>query len=337
MDATRVRLPSAETSAWRRLALRIGIATGLILFVALVCFLGRDGYRDGDEVGGISVLDALYYASVSVTTTGYGDITPVTEGTRLATILLVTPARILFLILLVGTTVELLTAQTLQRLRRQRWRRRLRDHVIICGYGTKGRVAAQTLIDQGVRRDTIVVVEADPDSIEDAGRAGLAVVHGDATRTDVLMEAGIDEAAHVVVALQRDDTSVLVTLTAREHNKRAIIVAAAREDENAHLLHESGANSVVRTASAAGRMLGLGSRSPQLIDVLEDLTTIGQGIDLVERAVETSECGSAGSVQKGSSVVAVVRNGRTFRWDDPEVEVLAEGDRLVCLKSNRER
>jgi voltage-gated potassium channel len=50
---------------------------------------------------------------VSVTTTGYGDITPVTDAARLATILIVTPARILFLLLLLGTTIELLT---------ERWR-----------------------------------------------------------------------------------------------------------------------------------------------------------------------------------------------------------------------
>jgi voltage-gated potassium channel len=91
----------------------------------------------------------------------------------------------------------------------------------------------------------------------------------------------------------------------------------------------------VRTASAAGRILGLGSRSPQLVDVLEDLTTIGQGLDLVDRPVDPSECGLDGTVHKGSSVVAVVRDGRTYRWDDPEVEVLQPGDRLVCLKSHR--
>jgi voltage-gated potassium channel len=75
----RVHLPRSGTSAWRKLALRLAFAVSLILFVAVVCFLGREGYRDGDDVGGLSVVDALYYASVSVTTTGYGDITPVTE------------------------------------------------------------------------------------------------------------------------------------------------------------------------------------------------------------------------------------------------------------------
>ena len=90
-------------------------------------------------------LDALYYATVSITTTGYGDITPVTTGTRLATTVIITPARILFLILLVGTTLEVLAEGSRQAVRQRSWRRRLHDYTIVCGYGTKGRSAIAVL------------------------------------------------------------------------------------------------------------------------------------------------------------------------------------------------
>ena len=81
------------------------------MFVTLVAYLGRDGYRDNNGTP-VGFLDALYYSTVSITTTGYGDITPVTDGARLATTLLITPARILFLIILVGTTIEVLAERT---------------------------------------------------------------------------------------------------------------------------------------------------------------------------------------------------------------------------------
>ncbi len=95
-----------------------------VLFIALVAFFGRAGYTDAAG-GAISFLDALYYATVSVTTTGYGDITPVSDGARLLTTLVVTPVRVLFLVLLVGTTVEILTERSLHVIRLRRWRKRL--------------------------------------------------------------------------------------------------------------------------------------------------------------------------------------------------------------------
>ncbi len=140
-----VTLPRRVTSPLAVLGRRLLIAMGLMSFVALVSYLGRAGYRDsaGGEVG---LLDAVYYATVSITTTGYGDIVPVSTEARLVTTLLVTPARILFLILLVGTTVEFLAEDARERLRIRRWRASLNDHTIVCGFGTKGRSAIDALV-----------------------------------------------------------------------------------------------------------------------------------------------------------------------------------------------
>jgi voltage-gated potassium channel len=89
----------------------------------------------------LSLLDCIYYATVSLSTTGYGDITPVTPSARLVNVLVITPLRVAFLIVLIGTTVETLTTQSRQALKIQRWRSRVRNHTIVVGYGTKGRTA----------------------------------------------------------------------------------------------------------------------------------------------------------------------------------------------------
>ena len=75
---------------------------------------------------------------MSVSTTGYGDIVPVSDTARLITTIVVTPLRLIFLIIFVGTTVELLTERSRQSFRIQRWRSRVRDHTVVVGYGTKG-------------------------------------------------------------------------------------------------------------------------------------------------------------------------------------------------------
>ena len=135
-----VSLPGEDASPLRRIGVRVLVAVGLVFFVALLTYVGRDGYIDPED-DSVSLLDAFYYSTVSITTTGYGDIRPVTDEARLATTLLVTPARILFLILLVGTTLEVLADRTRTAYRLGRWRKKLKDHTIVCGFGTKGRSA----------------------------------------------------------------------------------------------------------------------------------------------------------------------------------------------------
>src|SRR5215218_8427197 len=136
-DAVRLELPGSEPGPLRRILWRVALALGLIAFVALLTYLGRDGYVDPED-DSVSLLDAFYYSTVSITTTGYGDIRPVTDETRLLTTILVTPARVLFLILLVGTTLEILAQRSRDAYRQARWRRTLKDHIIICGFGVKG-------------------------------------------------------------------------------------------------------------------------------------------------------------------------------------------------------
>ena len=303
---------------------------GLLLVVTLVAYLGRAGYSDSGG-GEINLLDAFYYASVSITTTGYGDITPASDGARLLTAILVTPARILFLILLVGTTVELLTEQAREGYRQRRWRSGLKNHIIVCGYGTKGRSAVDELLGRGVDRSRIVVIDSDSGAIERANADGVAAVAGDSTTTVVLERAGVRDATSVIVAANRDDATVLTTLTARELNPSATIASAVREEENTHLVREGGANSVISSSGGAGRLLGLATQSPSVVAVLEDLLAVGAGLDIVERGPSARELEDGPYSEPGELVIAVNRDGEMIRFDDPRVAPLRAGDRVVCL------
>jgi voltage-gated potassium channel len=333
-DHADIRLPSSDHGPLSVLLRRLGLAALLVVVVSIITYVDRDGFRDssGDP---IDALDALYFGAVSVTSTGYGDITPVSDGARLVNIFVVMPAGVLFLVILVSTTLEVLAERTRTVYREKRWRRTLQDHTIVCGYGVKGRSAIETLRAHGVAADRIVVIDARPDIVEEARRAGHAGVVADASASASLEAAGIRDAAAVVVAPDRDDSAVLITLTARELNPKARIVASVRESENAHLLQQGGADSVVVSSGAAGRLLGHAVKSPRVVQVLEDLLSVGEGLDIMERDVTSEEVGMPlGSVPASAPIIAVVRGEEVLRFDDRRIGDVRAGDRLVCLCSN---
>ena len=335
-DAHRVILPQNAVPPFIAMRNRLIAAIGLVVFVAAVAYIGRDGYVDGDG-DPISILDAIYYASVSITTTGYGDITPQSDTARLMTVLLVTPARVTFLIILVGTTLEVLTERTRTRLREARWRTKVKNHYIVCGYGVKGRSAVDVLLARDVSEDRILVIDSRREAIDRANSRGLAGIHGNAASTDVLRAADIARCQAVIVAPQEDDAAVLIVLTARQLAKGVNIVASVREKENIELLDQSGANSVITSSESAGRLLGLAVDSPRLVRVLEELATTGLGLDIAERVVEDHEVGPVANLPADQLVVAVVRRNQLHRFDEEEAARTEPGDRLVYLYSNHNR
>ncbi|HEX6602184.1 MAG TPA: potassium channel family protein [Solirubrobacterales bacterium] len=328
-----IDLPGGEAGPLRKIGFRLAVALALITLVALITYIGRDGYVDPEDET-ISLLDAFYYSTVSITTTGYGDVRPASDEARLMTTILVTPARILFLILLVGTTLEILAERSRTAYRIARWRRHLKDHTIICGYGVKGRTAARTLMDKGTSPDQIVVIEPNEEERTRATADGLAAVDGRADRQEVLLEAGIRDASALIVAPDRDDAAVLITLTARELSPALCIVAAVREEENVHLLHQSGADSVITSSGAAGRLLGLSTHTPQITEVMEDLMTVGEGLDIKERTIGPDEVGPPPLGPDEAIMLAIVRDGEVLRFGDPRIGEMRVGDRLVELFSH---
>ena len=216
----------------------------------------------------------------------------------------------LFLIILVGTTLEILAERSREVFRLGRWRKSLGDHTIICGYGTKGQSAVKTLRGKGVDGKHIVVIDESAAARSRAVSDGLAAIAGSAADGQVLTDARIADARSVIVAVDRDDSAVLITLTARELNASATIVASVREEENVHLLHQSGADAVITSSAAAGRLLGLSSETPQVTEVLEDLLTVGEGLDIAERDIGPADAGPMPRAAHEAVILAVVRQRR---------------------------
>ena len=154
------------------------------------------------------------------------------------------------------------------------------------------------------------MVERSAAALRQATSAGLVAIEGSATRSSVLEEAHVRSAKAVIIATDSDDASVLVALTVRQLTAGQVrIIAAVREAENAPLLKQSGAHHVIVSSATAGRLLGLSTSAPPLIDVVEDLLTPGQGMALAMRSAERDEVGKSPR-ELECVVIALVRRGK---------------------------
>lgn len=331
-----IKFPARRWSPMRNIGVRVGIALLALAVTTVIVYTEQSCYQDRGEIGNLSWIDAFYYSTVSLSTTGYGDITPICESSRLVNALVITPLRFLFLIVLVGTTIEVLTQRTREQFRSQRWRTNVNNHTVIIGYGVKGRAAAQGLIDAGVSRSEIVIVAPDRQIVDEAARDGFVAVLGDGRREEVLRDAAVERAQRIVVATDEDDTTTLVTLTARRLAPNATIVAAVRESQNADILKQSGANTVIPTAESAGRLMSLSLLSNAAGEIMEDLLDSGRGLEVTERDITREELGlsPADLDARGQIVLAVVRQGVTHRFDSDAIDRLQSGDRLVVIRHN---
>jgi voltage-gated potassium channel len=328
-----VSLPERTASPAIELLRRGLLALLLLLIVVLIVYIDRDSYTDNYD-GEVGLIDAVYYATVTITTTGYGDITPVAPHARVVSAVVVTPLRIAFLVLLVGTTIEVLAHHGRRIFKDARWRKRMRNHIV--GFGTKGKSAVETLQNNGMNPTQVVIIDSRPSAITDANVRGYAAIEGDATRREILRRAEILKAREVLITVDRDDSAILVMLTVRQLNPSAHVVVAVREDDNASLLRQSGANAVVTSSEAVGRLLGLSAISPHLGTIIEDLLSSKEGLEVWERPVTKDEIGRSPGEVEGERVIAVVRNKTLRRFYDPTVATLEAGDQVVVVRQAAE-
>lgn len=208
----------------------------------------------------------------------------------------------------------------------------MRNHTVIIGYGTTGQSAAATLLRGSTTADRIVVIDLESAAVTAANAHGLAAFEGDATSRDLLRRAELPKAREVIITVGRDDTAILTTLTVRQLNRGAHVVVAVNDADNVPLIRQSGADGVVTSSDAVGRLMGLSSISPQLGEVIEDLLSSGHGLEIHQRLVTAAEDGVAAKELPGEKVLAVIRNRTLRRFFEQGAEVLHTGDEIVVIR-----
>ena len=207
----------------------------------------------------------------------------------------------------------------------------LREHVVVIGFGGRGRAAVDAMLAQGRRPGDIVAVDTDAAALQTASCRGLLTCRGSATDHRALREAGIKRAAAVIVAVGQDEAALSAARIVRDIADDVKVFVAVHDWEHAQLLRESDANTVVICEELAGRLLAAATTDPEIVVLIDDLLTPETGYVIAERTVERHEVGLAAQ-HLSDTVIGVVRDGWLTRANMPAVGSLVSGDRILYVR-----
>ncbi|EZP70857.1 Potassium transporter TrkA [Sphingomonas paucimobilis] len=313
---------------WADLAWRVALVFGLVAVVLAIHWVGRDGLKDNLD-GRISFIDVLYFTTVTVTTVGYGDIVPVSPEARLFEALLVTPIRLFVWLIFLGTAYNLFFRNILYRWRMARIQADLHNHIIVTGFGTSGSEAVHELLARGVDPREIVVVDPDEKALIQAEDLGCNVMCGDSTRDRTLKDVAVHRARTLIVSAGRDDTSILITLTARHLAPRLPISIVVRNEDNELPARQAGATTVINPVSFAGLLLAGSTSGPHIADYMADLAATGGQVRLHERCVMPEEVGGPLSAIRTGLGVRIYRGTQVIGFWEPGATQLQSGDMII--------
>ncbi|MGB7407516.1 MAG: potassium channel family protein [Pontixanthobacter sp.] len=330
-----VRIP-----VWGDLGIRLGIALFLLGIVIMIHWWDRGGLVDNLD-GEVSFSDVVYFTMISVTTTGFGDIAPITDRARMVEAVIVTPIRFAVFFIFVGTAYNFIMKRSWEKFRMNRIQEQLSGHIVVLGYGVSGSESVNELIERGTDPSDIVVIDPTEERLAEAEKLGCNVMAADATRDETLNAVRISKARNILVSAGRDDTSILIVLTVRHLAPNVPISVVVRADDNERLARQAGANNVINPVRFTGLLLAGSAKGAHIADYLADLASVTGRVHLVEREITIEECGCAiTELETGGRGLRVYRDGVALGFWEDECQNLQPGDivvEIVPTESGQER
>lgn len=319
------------------------LIAAIVVLLSIIA-IGTVGYVVLED---LSVGEAAYLTTMTITTVGYGDLAPRTPGGRLFTILLVVSGlgTVLYLatvgaqMLIEGHLREFFGRTAMQRRTGQ-----LSDHVIVCGYGRFGRVVAEELLSNGA---DVVVVDQDPALDTELKALGAPYLIGSALADDVLEQAGVARARAIVVATPSDPDNVFITLSVREKNPRIRIHARGETEAGLRRLQLAGATQALSAYHSGGVRMAASILRPAVVDFLElSLPGHHEEVALEEMRID-ARCGLVGmsiadverdrprlrvvALKRATEPIHIIPDASTTLSVDDLLVVIGEREGLVRL------
>src|SRR5437870_3317134 len=312
--------------------LRFRLAAILLVIVIAV---GVTGYT---LINRWNLLDSFYMVIITISTVGYTEVHPQSQAGRLFTsgLIVVGVATMLYGF---GVFAETLADNAFGRYRRERRLQRdldhLRDHYIICGYG---RIGTQIVAEFEDHKVPYVVIDQTEEAVERIRAEGRLHIEGDASKEEILKQAGIERARGLISAVDSDERAVYIVLAARAFNPNLYIVARAGRPDSIRRLELAGATRTISPYVMAGHRMALLAIRPAMVDVLDTLHHGEGGIGVEEMVVISGTAAEGKTLEEAglltpdaAKVLAVRRRDGNLHVNPSGSLRLEEGDLVIAL------
>lgn len=310
-----------------------------ILGLITIILTGSIGYM---IIEGWSVLDAVFMTITTITTVGYREVHPLSDGGRIFSIFLILGGMGGAFYVLTGAIAYIIEGNL-----GATWGKRvmenkisqLKEHFILCGFGRVGEEIAGIFKEEEV---PFVVIDNRPECATRAEQAGYLYIEGDATSDEVLKEARIEKARGLVVALGSDIDNTYITLSARGLYPSLFITARASDSEAEKKLRRTGANRIVSPNSIGARRMAMLALRPTVMDFLDTITRRrGPELQMENVAVDTNSSLNGLTIEdikkcSKATVLALNRKTGSLVPNPPTDEKVTAGDSLIIMGTSEQ-
>jgi len=216
--------------------------TAFFVFIAGIMLYVFEG--DGDNPNITNLFDAFYWALVTISTVGYGDISPVTPEGRVVSMLIIMTG--VGLIAFMTSIIVSSFSERLVELREHRVVQEIgkRSNVIvICGFGIMGRKVAKGLAKEGKE---LIILDNKEEAAQRAHSSGYRSISADATQSSIFEQIGIqDRISHVLCLTSDDEQNAFIAINVKSLNPEVVVTVRCSDKEIADKLHYAGINQVI--------------------------------------------------------------------------------------------